>query len=321
MAFDDMIVRNGGGTTPDAREIPEEVSREVIDTMREKSVALSLFRNKTMGSRTARWPVLDAFPEAFWLEGATQADKDSALKQTTSVQWANKYMQAEEMAVLVPIPDAYRDDVGVDLFQEIKPLLAEEFGRKLDAAILFGVDAPVSWTDANIYAKAIAAGNYTTLGDGADVGVDVATVAEKVDEDGFDTTAFISRPAFKWTVIKERGTDGQPIYDAGTNSLYGETFQQVRNGSWDATKAQLIGGDFTKGLVGIRQSLTFSVSDSAPIFDGAGNMIYNPFQQDGKVLRAVMRVGFAVLSPTQTRVNEVNPYPFAVLRTAGGPAS
>lgn len=319
--YNQLIVRNGGGTTPDARQIPDTVEREVVSAIIEQSAALNLFRVQQMPALVNRIPVLNSYPTSYWQNGATQADKDSALKKTTTYTWDNVYMQAEEIAVLVPVPDAYVADTGVDLLQEVKPLLAAEFGRRIDAAVFFGTELPASWTTGNIYAGAVAAGNSTVLGTGSDVGIDVAVAAEHVGNDGFNVDAFITRPGFKWTARKARGTDGQPIYDSNTNQLYGETFQEVRNGAWDTTKAQLIAGDFSMGRIGIRQDLTFEIFNSGVITDQSGAVTYNAMQQDGKILRAVMRVAFAVAAPTVTQVNQVNPYPFAVVRTAGGPLS
>ena len=315
------VVRNGGGTTPDARQIPETLEREVVQAAIAKSAALSLFPIQQMPALTHRIPVLKSLPTSYWQNGATQADKDSALKQTTDYTFDNVVLQAEEIAVLLPVPDAYVADSGVNLLEEVKPLLAEEFGRRIDAAIFFGTEVPTSWTTGNIYAKAIAAGNETTLGTGSDVGVDIAKVAEYVGIDGFDTNGFVTRPGFKWLARSARGTDGQPIYNSNTNEMYGETFQEVRNGSWDTTKAQLICGDFRMGRIGIRQDLSFDIFDSGVITDETGAVKYNAMQQDGKILRAVMRVAFAVAVPKVTRTNMVNPYPFGVVRSAGSPSS
>lgn len=319
--YDQLIVRNGGGTDPDARQLPDTVEREVVQAVIEQSTALSLFKVQQMPALVNRIPVLNSLPTSYWQNGATQADKDSALKKTTTYTWDNVYMQAEEIAVLVPVPDAYVADTGVDLLQEVKPLLAAEFGRRIDAAILFGTELPASWSTGNIYANAIAAGNHTTLGTGADVGVDIATAAEMVGNDGFDVNAFVTRPGFKWTARTARGDDGQPIYNSNTNEMYGETFREVRNGSFDTSKAQLIAGDFNMGRIGIRQDLTFEIFNSGVITDETGAVVYNAMQQDGKILRAVMRVAFAVAKPNVTQLNAVNPYPFAVVRSVGSPAS
>lgn len=317
--FPNGISRNGGGTTPDARQIPEIVAREVIQEAIASSVAMNLFRTMDMGSINHRMPVIDSFPVARWLTGATQADKDSARKTTTGMSWDNVYLQAEEIAVMVPIPDAYVADTGVDLFAEIKPRLAAAFGKAIDEAVLFGVNKPTAWPT-HIYAGAVAAGNAVTIGAGADIGIDLADVFESVENDGFLATDAIARPGFNWLARKARGTDGQPIYDSQTNNLYGYAYKEVRNGAWDATKAQAIVGDFSKAILGVRQNLTFNLYDQAVLTDGAGNVVWSAVENDGKLLRAVMRVGFAVANPV-TELNQTTQYPFAVLRSVGGPAS
>ena len=56
---------------------------------------------------------------------------DTGLKQTTEVNWANKYITAEELAVIVPIPEAVLDDINYDIWDEVRPLIVEAFGVRL----------------------------------------------------------------------------------------------------------------------------------------------------------------------------------------------
>lgn len=320
--FPNGISRNGNGVTPDARQIPEIVSREVIQEAVNQSVAMSLFRTMDMGSISHRLPIIKSFPTARWLTGADQNAKDSATKTTTGMSWDNVYLQAEEIAVIVPIPDAYVADTGVDLFAEVKPRLAEAFGKAIDEAVLFGVNKPTSWPT-HIYAGAVAAGNYKNFTTTTDVGLDLADVFEQVELDGFTVDNAIARPGFSWLARKARGSDGQPIYDSGTNNLYGYSYKEVKNGAWDATKAQAIVGDYSKAILGVRQDLTFKLFDQGVLTDGTGNVVWSAMENDGMALRAVMRVGFAVANPaTNLSPNgAASRYPFAVLRTNGGPAS
>jgi hypothetical protein len=50
------------------------------------------------------------------------------------------------------------------------------------------------------------------------------------------------------------------------------------------------------------------------IQDAAGNIIYNLAQQDMVALRAVVRLGFALLNPiSRMNPNPVTRYPFSIL--------
>jgi HK97 family phage major capsid protein len=290
---------------------------------------MQLARVQPMPTRQSIAPVLASYPEAKWLTGANQAAKDTAKKTSTSVDWSAVTLRAEEMAVLVPIPDAYVQDTGVDLFSEIKPLLGMAFGRKIDAAALFDVDNPWN-TGGGIFQQAIAAGNYVDLGattdpvtgNPQDLGQDLADCATLLEDDGFDLSGWASYSSFKWRLVKQRSTTGEPIYAAGDMSkgqpatIYGEPYAAVKNGTWDRNKALAIAGDWEYARVGVRQDITFSISDSAVMTNSDGTVAYNAYEQDGKILRAVMRVAFAIQAPKVTPVNEVNPFPFCALRPA-----
>lgn len=320
MAYTDKVTRST------SNEVPESVAAGVLKVATQKSIALQLIPTQSMPSRTERIAVQNSLPSAFWQTGANQVEKDSSYKQTTTMDWSAKYLYAEELAVLVPIPDALVQDEAFNIFGELRDEIGAAFGRKIDAAILWGDDAPSTWTDAGLYDGAVGAGNVLNAGTNADIAKDVAQLAEAFTYDGFDITGFGAEAGFRWRLIQMRGTDGQPIYapPAGDqpSTLFGEQLALVRNGSWDRNRASLVMGQWDMARIGIRQDLTFAVSDSATITDGSGNVTYSAFQQDGKVLRAVMRIGFAVANPiTALNTNSGTRYPFAFLTKAGAPSS
>jgi hypothetical protein len=143
-------------------------------------VALTSFRRATMSRAQQRLPVLSVLPVAYWVDG------DTGLKQTTEQNWANKYLDARELAVIVPIPQAVLDDVDFDIWGEVRPRLVEAFGVKIDAAALFGTDSPSGWPD-SIVEAAVAAGNVVEVGESTgDIAADVNLVMGNVEEDGFD---------------------------------------------------------------------------------------------------------------------------------------
>lgn len=294
--------------------IPEPIANEIIQELPQASVLLNRARRVRMSSKTLKQPVLSALPDAYWVNG------DNGLKQTTKAEWDNLVITAEELAALVVVPDAVIDDSSVPIWSEVRPLLVEAIGRKVDEAGLFGVDKPASWPTA-VVPGAIAAGNVVEEGTGDDLAVDVAELGRLVAEDGFSINGFAAAPGLNWRLVGLRNDNGTPIYTpslaAGTPSgLYGYPLNEVMNGAWDSDEATLLGADWRKFVVGVRQDITFSISDSAVITDTDGKVIVNAYQQDSKILRVVFRVGFQVANPL-TRIGGSNRYPAGVLAPAG----
>ncbi len=123
-------------------QVPDQVINEVLQEAPSQSAVLSRARTVRMSSKKTKQPVLASLPDAYWVDG------DTGLKQTTKNDWDNVTMTAEELAVIVPIPDAVVADSGLPLWEMIKPLLVEAIGKKVDTASLFGVDKPASWPTA-----------------------------------------------------------------------------------------------------------------------------------------------------------------------------
>ena len=69
------------------------------------------------------------------------------MKQTSRQAWDNVYLDAAELAVIVPIPEAVLDDAEFDIFGEITPRVNEAIGQRVDSAIIFGVNRPRSMAE------------------------------------------------------------------------------------------------------------------------------------------------------------------------------
>ena len=300
MAYTDVINRGDNG----AIEIPEQVSRDVIQTATGSSVIMNLARRVTLSSKSYRQPVLSVLPDAYWVNG------DTGMKQTTKVQWDDISLTAEPLAVLVVVPDEFIDDAMIPIWSEVRPLLAEAFGRKIDNAALWNVNRPATWSD-SVYQNAAAAGNFVEIGQGGtghtDLAYDVSQMGLQLAEDGFNLNSFAAKPGFNWRLLGQRDANGQPIYTqlVGENrqGLFGIPFTESNNGAWNS-EVSLIGGDWSNAIVGVRQDMTFTMHTDAIISDDSGNVVFNAMQQDSKIMRVVMRVGFAIANPL-TRQNTV----------------
>ena len=112
--------------------IPEENAREIIQGVVTQSAVLQRGRKlPNMSSKTYKMPVLDMLPIAYFVNG------DTGAKKTTKQAWDKKFITAEEIAVIVPIPEAVLDDSDYDIWGEVKPRVIEAFGKVIDGAVLF----------------------------------------------------------------------------------------------------------------------------------------------------------------------------------------
>lgn len=293
--------------------VPEPVSAEIIQEMPAASALLQRAAQVPMSTKTQRQPVLDVMPLAYFVGG------DTGMKQTTSQDWKNVDLIVEEMASIVPIPEAYLDDAQMPIWDQVRPRLVEALGGLLDGAALFGTNKPSTWPTA-IYQSAVAAGNAVIAGTGADFAVDVSSVAELVAKDGFAVDGFVSRPGLTWKLNGIRSAQGVPIYQPnlqGTpgGTLYGYPMSELKNGAWDLTEAELLMGDWSKAIVGLRQDISFKLFTEGVISDDDGKVVLNLMQQDSVAMRVVMRVAFATANPA-TRLNSdsTSRSPFGVVQ-------
>lgn len=307
-AYDQIISRD----VSDDPLVPEQQRNELIAELPASSAVMSLARKVPLSSKSARQPVLSVLPKAYWVNG------DTGLKQTDKVDFKNAVMTAEEIAVIVPVPEAYLDDSQIPIWGVVRPLLAEAIGIAIDDAVLFGVGKPATWTDPAIVAGAIAKGNTVAKGTGDDIGVDVAKMGQLVAEDGYGLNGFVSEPGFDWQLVGSRAKDGSLIYGgpiaAGQpGTLYGRPLYDLKNGAWDSSVGHLVGGDWSKCLIGVRQDITFKVFTEGVISDADGKVILNLMQQDSVAIRVVMRLGYNLPIPASRLGSDATRFPFAVL--------
>jgi HK97 family phage major capsid protein len=305
--------------TDAAALIPEEVSNEMLGKATETSAVLQLFRRIPVGRAQVRFPVLSALPTASFVNG------DTGLKATTEVNWANKYMNIEEIATIMPVPDNVAADVDANIWDTSMPYLVEAFGRTLDQAVFFGVGAPSSYPT-NVLTALTSAGNNVTEGSTAAQGGyfgDVDKLYAKLEADGFDVTGWVGATSAKSQLRTARDSQGRKL-DAGrvsgpVDSLDGYPIAYPMRGLWPTTSGsvRLFAGDWSKFLVGVRQDITLKVLTEGVIQDGTGAIQYNLGQQDMTALRLVLRVGWVCANTINNdQPTEANRYPAAALLTA-----
>lgn len=294
--------------------IPVEHSREIFKEVTEQSSFLRMARRlPDMSAKQLKLPVLNSLPYAYFVNG------DTGLKQTTDQEWANVFITAEEIAVIVPIADAIIADAEFDLWAQVRPEVAAAFGRVIDKAIYHNVNKPSSWPTGIIAGATAASHVITNTSDEFSDLLGPGGVIALVEEDGYMVNGYVGSLQSRALLRNIRDSDGRPLFRSGMTSsdpyqLDGVPITFPLNGGLDPTEAYLIAGDWSKAVYSIRQDLTVSVFNQGVISDANGVVVRNLMQQDMTALRFVMRLGWAMPIPVSPLAS--SRYPFAVYAPA-----
>ena len=311
-----MISRNEASAL-----IPEEVSRQIAESVAERSIFMQLAtRLPNMTRAQLSMPVLSTLPEAYFVNPS-----DTGLQQTTNAAWSKVFVNAEELAVIVPLPRAVLSDADYDLWGQTRPALIQAIMQKVDRAVFYGTDRPASWPE-GIVTKAVAAGNDVDLstitaanGDLYDAILGENGVWSKVEEDGYGVTAAVSLLSMKGKLRQLRDENKQPILmrslqGAASYDLDGVPHFFQKNLRAADASALMIAGEWENAVYSIREDMEFRVLTEATIQRPDGSILYNLAQQNLAGLQVILRMGWAEPNPA----NLVNPdastrYHFGVL--------
>ena len=290
-----------------------DVMTEIIEGTVKQSAVLSMFRRlPNMTSNKMKMRVLDSLPMAYWVD----ADKDNGRKKLTKMAWDNKFITAEELAVIVPIKEDVLDDADYDIWADVKPRIVEAFGKNIDLAVLTGVNKPNGFR-ADLLTSVLNAGAVVTQGADQTLYSAINDAMVKVEESGYNPTGLIGGVGVKGQFRMMLDSTGQPIAGTEIGNL---PKYYVDNGAWDKDKALMVVGDFNQAVYSIRQDITYKILDQAIIQDPSdGSILYNLAQEDMVALRVVMRLGWEIPNP----INALNPdegtrFPFATIAKNGG---
>ena len=286
--------------------IDTQVANEIFEGVVRESKALSMFRRlPNMTSDKTKLRVLDSLPIAYFVDEST----NNGRKNLTKMAWDKKYINAAELAVIVPIKENVLNDTEIDIWAEVKPRIVEAFGKKIDNAIFNGTDKPADWR-AGLIPSIVTAGAEVTEGD--NLYSDINDVMTKVEESGYNVTGLLGGVGLKGKFRMLTDTTGQPIKGTEIDSLP-KAF--LDNGAWDKTKSILIAGDFSQAVYAIRQDVTYKVLTEAVIQDPSnGDILYNLAQDDMVALRVVMRLGWEIPNPVNALNETTKRFTFANLK-------
>ena len=297
--------------------IPTQEANEIIQGAITQSAVLSRGRRlANMTSRQLKMPVLDMLPIAYFV------NSDTGQKQTTKQEWDKKFITAEEIAVIVPIPEAVLDDSEYDIWAEVRPRITEAFGKVIDSAILFGVNKPSTWRE-DVVATATKAGTVVTIGAGDNLYDKIMSedgVIAKVEDCGYFVNGHMADISMRARLRGLKNINGDPLFKSDLQgstqyALDGSPMNFPNNGAFDKSKALMISGDFSQLVYSIRQDITFKLFTEGVVQNTDGSIAYNLMQNDMVALRAVMRLGWEIPNPINSlKTDKTKRCPFAVLK-------
>lgn len=280
--------------------VPKEQAKDIMKGVARGSSILRLSTVKSMKSDTEKFPVMADGPGAFWVGEGERI-------QTTKAGWIYPEMVAKKIAVIIPVTKEKLKDTTINVFEELKPLIAEAFYKAIDAACLFGTNSPFA---KNIFKSAVTAENYIIDGTST-LDLDVSDVMALIEDAGLDVNGFAANNGIKNRLRKLRDSNGNQLFVNGVDQkeFYNEPIEFSRNGAWDKTKAEIIAADWSKSLVGIRDGLEYEILKEATLqgtVDTDGKPI-SLAEQDLIAIKATMRIGFLPIKDEA----------FAILATKG----
>lgn len=290
--------------------VETQVADEIFQGVVRESKALSMFKRlPNMTSDKTKLRILDSLPIAYFVDETT----NNGRKNITKLAWDKKFINAAEIAVIVPIKENDLADADVDLWAQIRPRLVEAFGRKIDDAIFNGNGKPTDWRAGLIPSIITAGANVTETSNG--LYSDINDTMVKVEESGYNVTGLLGGVGLKGKFRMMVDKNGQPLNTTEIGSL-NRTF--VDNGTWDKNSATLIAGDFSQAVYAIRNDITYKVLTEAIIQDPTdGSIMYNLAQDDMVALRVTMRLGWEIPNPVNAENETSARFPFAALVPEG----
>lgn len=266
--------------------VPVEQATEIMKDVARGSSILRLSKVSQMESDTKKIPVMTEGAGAYWVGEGERI-------KTTKAGWIYPELKAKKLAVIIPVTKEKLKDTTVDVFNELKESIAEAFYKAIDAAAIFGTQSPFA---KNIMNCIETSGNKVEIETNATLDLDVSDAMATVEEDGYDVNGFIGRIGIKNSLRKLRDGNGNQLFVDGVNGkeFYSQPIEFSRNGAWDKTKAEIIGADWDKSLVGIRDSLEYEILKEATLegtLDEDGKAI-SLAEQDLIGIKATMRLAY-----------------------------
>jgi HK97 family phage major capsid protein len=297
--------------------IPHEYSTQIIEEAVLASAALQLGNIIPMGTSISEMPVPKTLPRAAFVTAP------GGRKPYTDLMLENLTLKAEEVAAVTAIPDVFLEDSQINLWNWVRPRLAEAIGRALDAAVFFGTGAPGSFPNPGANGG-LSHVNYSgvLITAGTDAVDAVNTAMGSVEERGLPVDGhaadLITKARFRG-VRDQTGALLLGTEQVGTiqrPTLYGVPISYQQFTSAGTGIADFFTGAWQNLLIGVRSDIRYSMDPSAVIADQDGQVIISGWQDNVTPLKVWARFACQIIRPVTLRVPTGAP-PFQKARLAG----
>ncbi len=237
--------------------LPVDVAARVIESAIKQSVVLQLARRQPMPAGVQQIPVVTTAPSASWVSAGSR-------KPLTRVAWSSETLQAEEVASVTAVPDVYIQDAPWDVEASVENELGKAVARTLDAAVLFGVNAPASFPSGGI---AGLAGATDTGTDALDA---IGNALSALEADGLVPDGIASSTAIGGALREVYREMMIPLGQAPASVVYGIPIAVTA--PWPSSSADAFVGGWENLLIGVREDVNFAISREGVLVDDEGNV-------------------------------------------------
>jgi HK97 family phage major capsid protein len=269
--------------------VPDELAKELNMLIRDASCVEKLARHVPMKRlRMVRRMQADGV-DGYWVDAMAVKPKDAPTFQTYE-------LQAEKMAVIIPVEDQLLEDADTDIASVIREDVVGAFGEMLDRTYM-GYE-PTSPFPMSLSGSCPVA-NTIAFGTGVDLAADFSLAMAALEANGFSATGAIAHPATMHQLRNLRDAVNQPIFaenlkDGVTSyTVFGVPICFTRQVQQLGGLSEILLLHKPYVFIGDRVGLQIAMSNEATLTQGTEADL-NLFEMDLTAFRFVTRKAFTV---------------------------
>ena len=274
---------SGVPTNRTSIDLPVEVSKEILQKVKESSAVMNLARQIKLPGNGAAINVITGDPEAAWVG-------ETGSKPVSNPGLATKVMRAYKLAVIVPFSMEFQRDAAA-LYDALIQRLPGALAYKFDQTVFGAVSKPGSDFDnfASCTGQEIGSNAYDGL---VAADTDISTHGGVLD-------GFAISPQGKGVLLASKDLNGIPLFinsvaEGAVPMILGAK-TVLAKGAYKAADNQVgVAGDWTQALWGTVEGVKIDYSKDASLTytENDETKTINLFQQNMFAVRAEIEVGF-----------------------------